>query len=68
MPSLQILEQLGHLRMAQRLVGRVGHEVLLRHIGDVLGVGVLGEQMIEGLVLVGPDVLAGWSGTTPRYC
>ena len=49
---LQVLEQLGHLGMAQRFVRGVGHEILLRHIGDVFGVGVLGEQMIEGLILV----------------
>ena len=64
---LQILEQLRHLRMAQRLVGGVGHEVLLRHIGDIFGVGVLREQVIEGLILVGPDLLREWSDTTPRY-
>ncbi len=53
----QILEQLGHLRMAQRLVGGIGHQVLLRHVGDVFGVGVLGEQVIERLILVGSNIL-----------
>ena len=33
--------------MAQRLVGLVRQEVLLRDIGDVLGVRVLGEQMVD---------------------
>src|SRR6185437_9699590 len=55
--ALQILEQLGYLRVAQRLVRGIRHQVLLRDIGDVFGVGVLGEQMIEGLILVGPGVL-----------
>src|SRR4030067_614430 len=49
--------------MPQRLVRGVGHEILLRHIGDVFGVGVLGEQMIEGLILVGSDLLG--NGAVP---
>src|SRR5262245_19040962 len=43
--------------MAQRLVGCVRHEVLLRHIGDVLFVGVLSEKMIKGLIFLGPHIL-----------
>jgi hypothetical protein len=35
----------------------VGQEVLLGHVGDILGFRVLGEEVIEGLVLVGPDLL-----------
>ena len=54
---LVLAEQLVDLRVAQRLPGLVGQEVLLRHVGDVLGVGVLGEQVIVGLVLVGADLL-----------
>ena len=39
--------------MAHRLAGLVGQKVLLRDIGDVFGLGILGEQMIERLVLRG---------------
>ena len=63
MPFFRSSNSSRHLRMAQRLVRGVGHEVLLRHIGDVLGVGVLREQMIEGLILVGSDVLG--NGAVP---
>jgi glutamate synthase domain-containing protein 3 len=43
--------------MADRQAGVVRQQVLLGHIGHVGAVVVLGEQMIEGLVLVRPDVL-----------
>ena len=43
--------------MPQRLIGCIGHQILLGHIGDVFGLRVLGEQMIERLVLVRPDLL-----------
>jgi hypothetical protein len=43
--------------MAQRRPGRVGEQVLLRDVGHILGVGVLGEQMIEGLLFLRPDLL-----------
>ena len=49
-------ERLRDLRMAHRLAGRVGQQILLRHIGDVFGFVVLGEQMIERLVLVRPHL------------
>ena len=42
--------------MTHRLAGRVGQQVLLRHIGDVLGFGVLGKQVVERLVLARPGV------------
>ena len=35
-------EALGEFGMAQRLAGIVGNQILLRHVGDVLGLGVLG--------------------------
>src|SRR4051812_10223017 len=50
-------ENLGDLRMPDRLAGIVGQKVLLRNIGDVFGLRVLGEQVIERLVLVRANVL-----------
>ena len=38
-------------RMIDRLVALVRDEVLLADVGDVALLGVLGEQMVEGLVL-----------------
>src|SRR5712691_3214339 len=49
------VEALLELGMAQRLAGRVGQQILLRHIGDVLAFRVLGEQVVEGLILRRPD-------------
>ena len=43
--------------MAQRQVGIVRHKVLLRHIRDVMRALVLGEQVVERLVLAGPHFL-----------
>src|SRR5262245_3231454 len=48
------VEQLGDLRVAQRLARVVGEQILLRDVGDVLGLGVLGEQMVERLILLWP--------------
>jgi hypothetical protein len=53
----KILEELGDLRMPQRLVGFVGQEILLRDIGHILGVRVLGKKMLVGLVLGRPHIL-----------
>src|SRR5262245_14870607 len=47
---LVLLENLGDLRMADRFVGWVGQEILLGDIGDVLGLRIFREQMIERLV------------------
>jgi hypothetical protein len=51
------LEHLGDAGVTQGLAGGVGHEVLLGHVGDVLALRVLGEQVVEGLVLARPDFL-----------
>ena len=51
------LEHLVDLGVPQRLAGHVGQEVLLRDVGDVFGLLVLGEEMVERLVLRGPDLL-----------
>ena len=37
--------------MIDRLVALVRHQVLLADIGDVSALGILGQQVIEGLVL-----------------
>ena len=61
-------EDLRHLRMPDRLAAVVRQQVLLGDIGDVFGLVVLGEQMIERLILVRPDFGGNRSGTIPRYC
>lgn len=45
-------ENLGDLWVPERLAGVVWQQVLLRDVGDVFRLGILGEQMIIGLVLV----------------
>jgi hypothetical protein len=50
-------EELGDLGMAHRAAGIIDQQVLLRDIGDVFGFLVLREQVIERLVLLGPDFL-----------
>ena len=44
------------LRMADRLAAVVRQQVLLGNIGDIFGFIVLGEQMVERLILVRPDI------------
>src|SRR5215207_11757644 len=43
--------------MTQRSVGVIRQQVLLRHVGDVFGFGVLSEEMVERLVLRWPNRL-----------
>ena len=50
-------ENLGDLRMPDRLAEFVGQQILLGNVGDVFGFRILGEQMIERLILVRPDIL-----------
>ena len=49
-------ESLVDLRMAHRVAGSVGDEVLFRDIGDIFGFGVFGEEMVERLILVRPNL------------
>src|SRR6202021_2335516 len=49
-------EHFGDLRMADRFVGRIGQEILLRDIRDVFGFRVLGEPVRDRLVLWGPTL------------
>ena len=44
------------LGVPHRIAGLIAEEVLLRYIGDILGVVVLSEEMIEGLVFARTDV------------
>ena len=48
-------ENLVDLRVANRIAGRVGQQVLLRDIGDIFGFGILREEMVERLVLARAD-------------
>jgi hypothetical protein len=50
-------ENLGDLRVPDRFAGIVRQEILLGDVGDVFGFRILGEQMIERLILVGPVLL-----------
>ena len=43
--------------MANWIAGGIGHEVLLRDIGDIFGFRVFREEMIERLILARPDLL-----------
>jgi hypothetical protein len=55
-PVLQPREQPGDRGMVDRLVAVVGDQVLLADIGDVARFAVLGEQVVEGLVLLRADL------------
>src|SRR5271157_1982544 len=57
------LERLADLGMAHRLARIVGQQVLLRHIGDVLAVRVLGVEVVERLILGRTDL--GWNRAPP---
>src|SRR3984893_16050232 len=48
---LVLLEHLSDLRMAHRFAGRIRQQILLGNIGDIFGLRVLREQMVERLVL-----------------
>ena len=54
---LEAVEQLAHRRVIDRPAFGVGEEVALAHIGDVGTVVVLGEEVVEGLVAPGADIL-----------
>src|SRR3954471_2908166 len=51
------IEQAGYGRMIYRLVALVGEQVLLADIGGVAGLPILGQKVVERLVLGRPDVL-----------
>ena len=55
-PAFIKLECFSHIRMPDGATRGVGQQVLLGDIGDVVRLRVLGEQMIEGLILPRPDL------------
>ncbi|AEM42122.1 hypothetical protein KVU_2283 [Ketogulonicigenium vulgare WSH-001] len=52
----QMAEHIGHIGMVNGIAGWVQHQVLLGHIGDVIGFGAFGQQVIERLIFAGADV------------
>ena len=64
-PLFEGFEDQGGLRVADRLAAVVGHQVLLRDIGDVGVLVVLGQQMVERLVLARADFLG--NGIPPLW-
>src|SRR5690606_22846150 len=66
MAVFRLDEDFRQLRMAQGLAGAVVKQVLLRHIGNVLRLFVLGEKVIEGLVLGRPRSFR--NGLIPFLC
>src|SRR6185503_2343412 len=53
-PLVEAVEQRADRRVVDRLVAVVGDQILLADVGDVARLGVLGEQMVERLVLGWP--------------
>src|SRR5919204_395187 len=54
--GLVLHEDLGDIRMADRLAGGVRQQVLLGDVGDVFSLRILREQMIERLILARADL------------
>src|SRR4051812_14702036 len=52
-----VFEQAADGGMLDRLVALVVEQILLADIGDIAAVAIVGEQMVERLVLVRPDLL-----------
>ena len=51
-----MLEILVHIGMRDRARDRIRHQILLADISDIIAVVAFGEQVVERLVAVGPDV------------
>ena len=62
-PGLELLEILVHVRVRNRARDRIADQVLLADIGNVVAVLALGEQVVERLVAIGPDVF--WDRLVP---
>ena len=60
------VEPVEDIRVGERGVGIVRQQVLLGDIGDIMGALILGKQVVEGLVLAGPDFLR--DGFIPFSC
>ena len=57
MIAFKLREIVGHVRVLHRFAGKVRQQVLLRDIGNVVAGLVLGEEMVERLILAGPQFL-----------
>ena len=55
-PVARPLEHVADLRMPAGLAALIGQQILLRHIGDIGRLRVLGEEVIEGLVAMRADL------------
>ena len=53
----ELFEILVHIGMRDRPGQRIAHQVLLADVGDVIALVAFGEQVVERLVAIGPDVL-----------
>ena len=49
--AVEPFEHVGNRRMVDRLVAVVADQILLADVSDVGGFGILGEQVVKGLVL-----------------
>ena len=56
-PVLELLEILVNVRVRNRSGKRVADQILLADVGDVIALVAFGEQVVERLVAIGPDVL-----------
>jgi len=54
---IERFEQQRRLRVSDRLAGLVREEVLLRDVGHVAALIILGKEVVERLILMGPNVL-----------
>ena len=59
----EVAEQVLDIRVADRFAGIIGNQILLRHIGHVVALIVLGQKVIERLVLRRAAFL--WNGVIP---
>src|SRR3546814_16179080 len=58
-------EHAGDGGMVDRLLAVVRDQILLADIGDIAAFAIFGEQVVEGLVLVRPDLLG--NGLVPFF-
>ena len=63
---VKALKHQGGVRMAHRLAGLVGQEVLLGHIGDIAVLVILGQEVVKRLVLPRPHLFRNRLQPFPR--
>ncbi len=61
----ELLEILMHIRVRDRAGKRVPDQILLTDIGDVITLVAFGEQVVERLVAIGPDLFG--NGLIPFF-